>query len=143
MTDDYENKSFRLDPEARSFRVTGFRLRDLPALLGLVLLAVCLFTGFNIIAFAGLSFLSPDMQRVVWGLLMGLGAGYLVGVWVGGRRGRTDIRQLPQLSDHVKELARDPDGFIAAIKACREETGTGLREAKAAVEAYINQNKSG
>lgn len=143
MTDDYDNGSFRLDPEARSFRVTGFRWRDLPAFLVLLLLAVCLSAGFNIIAFAGLSFLLPDMQRMVWGLLLGLCAGYLVGVWVGGRRGRSDGLQLPPLSDHVKQLARDPDGLITAIKACREETGSGLREAKAAVEAYINQNKSG
>jgi ribosomal protein L7/L12 len=42
----------------------------------------------------------------------------------------------PPLSDRVKELASDPSRKIEAIKAYREETGAGLAEAKAAVEAY-------
>ena len=41
------------------------------------------------------------------------------------------------MSDHVRQLAADPRSKIAAIKAYREETGTGLKEAKDAVEAYI------
>jgi ribosomal protein L7/L12 len=39
------------------------------------------------------------------------------------------------LSERVKELARDPGRKIEAIKVYREETGAGLAEAKAAVEA--------
>jgi ribosomal protein L7/L12 len=42
------------------------------------------------------------------------------------------------LSENVKELARDSARKIEAIKLHREETGVGLAEAKAAVEAYIN-----
>lgn len=42
------------------------------------------------------------------------------------------------LSDRVRALADDPARKIEAIKAYREETGAGLAEAKAAVEAYIN-----
>lgn len=42
------------------------------------------------------------------------------------------------LSDRVKGLADDPARKIEAIKVHREETGAGLAEAKAAVEAYIN-----
>jgi hypothetical protein len=42
------------------------------------------------------------------------------------------------LSDHVKGLADDPARKIEAIKAYRDETGAGLAEAKAAVEAYMN-----
>ena len=42
------------------------------------------------------------------------------------------------LSDRVKGLANDPARKIEAIKAHREETGAGLAEAKAAVEAYMN-----
>jgi ribosomal protein L7/L12 len=42
-----------------------------------------------------------------------------------------------ELSERVKELARDPSRKIAAIKAYREETGAGLAEAKEAVEAWI------
>lgn len=41
-------------------------------------------------------------------------------------------------SDRVKEIARDPGRKIEAIKAYREETGAGLAEAKAAVEAYVD-----
>ena len=42
------------------------------------------------------------------------------------------------LSERVKGLADDPARKIEAIKAYREETGAGLAEAKAVVEAYIN-----
>ena len=41
-------------------------------------------------------------------------------------------------SDRVKEIARDPNRKIEAIKVYREETGAGLAEAKEAVEAFIN-----
>jgi len=40
------------------------------------------------------------------------------------------------LSQHVMDVARNPGGKIAAIKAYREETGAGLKEAKDAVEAW-------
>jgi len=49
-----------------------------------------------------------------------------------------DVLKGLRLSDRVKELARDPARKIEAIKAYRDETGTGLAEAKEAVEAYIN-----
>ena len=42
------------------------------------------------------------------------------------------------LSDRVKEIANDPARKIQAIKAYRDETGVGLKEAKDAVEAYMN-----
>jgi ribosomal protein L7/L12 len=42
------------------------------------------------------------------------------------------------LSERVKGLADDPARKIEAIKVYRDETGAGLAEAKAAVEAYIN-----
>jgi Ribosomal protein L7/L12 C-terminal domain len=42
------------------------------------------------------------------------------------------------LSDQVKEIAGDPSRKIEAIKVYREETGAGLKEAKDAVEAFIN-----
>jgi hypothetical protein len=48
-----------------------------------------------------------------------------------------DLTKPLPLSDRVKELARDPARKIEAIKVYREETGAGLAEAKAAVEAYI------
>ncbi|MGB0580691.1 MAG: hypothetical protein ACPGVU_13390 [Limisphaerales bacterium] len=149
-TDDHDMGAFKLDPEARSFRLTGYRWCDLPVFLIVLVLAVCLATGFNLVVFFGLSFLSADMQRVASGLLLGLCLGYLLGVRIGGQRTKTGAPQrtpagdlpLPPLSDRVKRMALEPDGFIAAIKACREETGAGLREAKSAVEAYLQEERS-
>jgi hypothetical protein len=48
-----------------------------------------------------------------------------------------DPTQDLQLSNRVKELARDLARKIEAIKIYREETGAGLAEAKEAVEAFI------
>jgi ribosomal protein L7/L12 len=44
---------------------------------------------------------------------------------------------LPPLSRAVMEIASDPGRKISAIKAYREETGLGLKEAKDAVEAWM------
>ena len=51
------------------------------------------------------------------------------------------IDEFVGVSDRVKELARDPSRKIEAIKVYREETGVGLREAKAAVEDFIRSLK--
>ena len=48
-----------------------------------------------------------------------------------------DPTKPPELSDRVRELARDPARKIEAIKVLRDETGAGLAEAKDAVESYI------
>jgi hypothetical protein len=48
-----------------------------------------------------------------------------------------DVAPGSPLSDRVRGLADDPARKIEAIKAYREETGAGLAEAKAAVEAYL------
>lgn len=40
----------------------------------------------------------------------------------------------PPITDEVKVLAQTPGAKIAAIKLYREQTGAGLKEAKAAVE---------
>ena len=42
------------------------------------------------------------------------------------------------LSDEVRKLAEEDGQKIAAIKLHREQTGLGLKEAKDAVEAYID-----
>ena len=54
------------------------------------------------------------------------------------RHSGIDVTKGLPLSDRVKELARHPTRKIQAIKVYREETGAGLAEAKAAVEAYIH-----
>ena len=43
------------------------------------------------------------------------------------------------LSEEVRQLADDPARKIQAIKLHREQTGVGLKEAKDAVEAYMNR----
>lgn len=45
------------------------------------------------------------------------------------------------LSVEVRTLADDPAKKIQAIKLHREQTGVGLKEAKDAVEAYMNGAK--
>jgi len=47
------------------------------------------------------------------------------------------LQGLP-LSERVKEIASDPARKIEAIKLYREESGASLKEAKDAVEAFIN-----
>ena len=49
-----------------------------------------------------------------------------------------DVLKGLELSDRVKEIARDPGRKIEAIKLYRDESGAGLAQAKEAVEAYIN-----
>jgi ribosomal protein L7/L12 len=61
--------------------------------------------------------------------------GYPVSMPTGG--------SLPPLSPRVQEIARNPDQKIAAIKAYREETGLGLKEAKDAVEAWQASGAAG
>ena len=43
----------------------------------------------------------------------------------------------PPITDDVRVLARTPGAKIAAIKAYRQQTGAGLKEAKEAVEKLM------
>ncbi|OYQ64496.1 hypothetical protein B9G53_11225 [Pseudanabaena sp. SR411] len=54
---------------------------------------------------------------------------------------RMEIEVPSQLSDRVKQVALDPYRKLEAIKLYREETGTGLREAKEAIEEFIEHNQ--
>ena len=84
MNDEYDRGSFRLDPHAKSFQMTGFRWRDAPVLLLSLVLSFCLLTGFNVVIGLGLPFLNHDTVLVIFGVTLG----YLAGVWVGARRSR-------------------------------------------------------
>ena len=53
---------------------------------------------------------------------------------------RMEIEVPSQLSDRVKQIALDPYRKLEAIKLYREETGIGLREAKEAIEEFIDRN---
>src|SRR5215831_4109302 len=54
------------------------------------------------------------------------------------RRVGVPAGELPELSDRVNELARDPARKVEAVKAYRDETGAGLAEAKEAVDAFVH-----
>lgn len=45
-------------------------------------------------------------------------------------------------SDHVRQLAVAPGSMIEAIKAYRQQTGVGLKEAKAVVETLAREGRS-
>ena len=49
-----------------------------------------------------------------------------------------NIEFMPYQGKEWQELAAEPGQKIAAIKAYREETGVGLKEAKDAVEEYMD-----
>jgi ribosomal protein L7/L12 len=51
---------------------------------------------------------------------------------------RMEIEIPSLLSDRVKELASDPNRKIEAIKLYREETKSSLKDAKEAIDAYLN-----
>jgi hypothetical protein len=54
------------------------------------------------------------------------------------RHSGIDSLQGMPVSERVKQIASDPARKIEAIKVYREETGASLKEAKDAVEAFIN-----
>lgn len=143
MDEEYERGSFRLDPHANSFQMTGFRWCDAPMLLVSLVMSVCLLTGVNAVVGFGLSFLNRDTALAIFGVSVG----YLVGVWVGARHSNAPGPQQSRdkqpesldLSARVKAIADDPSRFIEAIKVYREESGAGLAEAKNAVEAYVRR----
>ena len=79
MNEDHDKNEFRLDPQAKSFRLTGYSWRDLPWLICGLALVMALLTGVNYVTALSLSFLNRESQLLVCGTLMGFGAG----VWVG------------------------------------------------------------
>lgn len=95
----------------------------------LIALIIMLFAGGG----AAYSILQPAdkarMRRIEWKLdiiIRHLGIEY------------PDPRTAAGLSESVRQLA-DAGNKIQAIKIHREQTGVGLREAKDAVEAYMNR----
>ena len=87
-----------------------------------------------------------DLQRIewrwtmaiMWGVSILMMVSYSVISFRSGRPSGAVVNTGSPPSDRVKEIARDPARKIEAIKLYREETGAGLADAKAAVEAYIN-----
>ncbi len=102
------------------------------------------FYGALTLIWVYLFILFGDMLRVEWQWTRGVcwfASLFMAVVYLSqafGSRGTSaiDAAKLPPLSEGVREIARDPSRKIEAIKVYREETGCGLAEAKAAVEAF-------
>jgi len=143
VDDEYDRGSFRLDPQAKSFQMTGFRWRDAPVLLVSLVLSFVLLSGVNLAMGFGLAFLNRDVVLIAFGATLG----YFIGVVIGARRitGNALLHReipLPQvvlLSDRVKAIANQPNRLIEAVKLYQEESGADLADAKAQVEAYLNR----
>lgn len=55
---------------------------------------------------------------------------------------RMEIELPSQLSERIQQIALDPQRKIEAIKLYREETKVGLREAKEAIEEFIERHRA-
>jgi hypothetical protein len=75
---------------------------------------------------------------ILWFASIGMVFAYSASAFLGRAMRGADGSKASPPSDRVKEIARDPARKIEAIKIYREETGTGLAEAKEVVEAYID-----
>ena len=81
MPADPENNDFKLDPEARSFRISesegkSERRSDLPRVVLVLALLIVLYAAF------------PELQGAVLGVVAGLAIGYRAGVGAGKRQER-------------------------------------------------------
>ena len=108
-----DDKSFRLDRQARSFRVSDFALRDLP----LLALAFALLTLFSLVLGWFLELL-PAKGR--W-ICLGLAVGFYLGIVFGSGCRRSAAKTNYDLSPEVKAMAKDPSQLVAAIKLFRQE----------------------
>ena len=79
MIEDHDKNAFRLDTQAKSFQLKGYRWGETPGLLLGLVLTMALLTAVNFVADRSLSFLDRDSRLLVCGTLIGFGAG----VWVG------------------------------------------------------------
>ena len=144
MDDDSEKDSFVLDPKAKSFRLKGFRWRDLPRLVVGLIVTMGLLTGFNVLVQFALTHVGRDVVL----FLCGASLGYLAHMWVVDSRSsyrkspdfRSDLPNPHPLSDRVKEIASDPSRKIEAIRLYREESGASLAAAKQKVEEFMIQS---
>lgn len=141
--EEYDRGSFQLDPKAKSFQMTGFRWRDAPAWLLWLVLGFGFQVVVSVVIGYGMSFLSREASLVITGMCLGYIARGWIEAWGStspAKRPSPDASsKSPELSERVKAIADDPDRFIEAIKAYREESGAGLADAKNAVEAYVRR----
>jgi hypothetical protein len=116
--------------EHKSFRISGFSIRDIPW-------AVAAYFILSLLSI-GLGVFLESLPEFWSGFLSGAGLA-LVGAFLllGPRTRKIDVAALPQPSEKVRAKCDDPNcSLVEAVKAYREETGLGLSEAKAVVESY-------
>ena len=116
--------------EHKSFRVTNFSIRDVPALVVgyLIVAAIAACIGLFLEAI-------PEFWR---GFLLGVGATLIAAfLLLGPRPKKIKVSDLPQPSEAVRAKCADLDcPLVEVVKAYRDETGLGLTEAKAVVDSY-------
>ncbi len=116
--------------EHKSFRVTDFSIRDVPALVAgyLIIAAIAACIGLFLETI-------PEFWR---GFLLGVGAALIAAILLlAPRPKKINVSALPQPSEAVRAKCEDLDcPLVEAVKAYRDETGLGLTEAKAVVDSY-------
>ena len=130
----HDHKSFQLDRQTRSFRVSDFALRNLPlfALSFVLLTLVSLGLGWF------LEFLPEQGRWICLGLAVGFYFGVVFGSWVQRPAAKTNY----DLSPEVQALAKDPSQLIAAIRLFREaHPDVSLAAAKERIERYCHKGQ--
>ena len=118
--EEYDRGSFQLDSKAKSFRMTGFRWRDAPAWL----LLLVLFLGFPVVIGFGMSFLNREAQLVIGGMCLGYIARGWIEAWGStspAKRPSPDVSsESLELSEPVTATSNDTNGLTEAINAYKE-----------------------
>ena len=126
-----DDKSFRLDRQARSFRVRDFALRDLPWFA--LLFVLLTFFSLGLVWFLALL---PEKGRWIY---LGLAVGFYLGIVFGARCQRSAAKTNYDLSPDVQALAKDPSQLIAAIKLFRDaHPDVSLAAAKERIERFCH-----
>ena len=119
----------------RSFRPSDFSLKDFSIRnIGFFLAAYLVISVLSI----GIGLFLEAVPEFWRGVLLGAGVA-LIGAFglFGPKARKIDVSALPQPSAGVRAICDDPDSTLAeAVKAYRDETGLGLREAVAVLESH-------
>jgi len=121
----------------RSFVPSDFSLRELP---GFLVVYVVISAVFVLVGLASQAL--PPFWR---GTLLGVGLGFAGALVLLRERKPIDLSAFPEPSEKVRQICDDPNctfpspTFVEAVKAYREETGTGLAEATALLKTWIGK----
>lgn len=85
--DQHEDRSFKLDRKAPSFRPSDFGLGDVPWIIVAFAVLVALVAGAAFLLDPVILFVPPEWRPVIFGFVLGFLAGLRVSVW-SSRRSR-------------------------------------------------------